>query len=510
MNGILARPWHTELVIYRRRLTSQLRRNLRARVALGIGLPILLALALLSLVHYWRERHLLEEQARLTAAQFGQVIKGGLWHTMLVNDTDMIVVALRNIRERETIERAQIVNLSGAVLADSATGEEAGQIQHVVEPGCMECHRLAPQARPTAAVLSTASGALRVAVPLDNEPECSACHSPEAVHLGILLVDVPLRILWPHVLQNLQVDLAISAAITLLMTAAVYWLVHRLVVRRVETFRRPLAEYAQGNFGVRLPASASADEIGELALAFNRMADQLERHIRAEQERSAVRQRAIVEERERIARELHDGLAQVLGYVNTKATAIRFLLKKGQPEAAEKHLAQLEEAARGLFVDVREAILGLKMTSASDVHLPAMLTEYVHHFSQLCDLPVEVEIAPSIAKLSLAAETELQLLRIVQEALSNVRKHAAASRACVRVTNGGPTLELTVSDDGTGFDSEHARQAGRPHFGLSTMRERAEAIGAEFSLDSQPGAGTQITVRMKTQENALDAHPGRR
>lgn len=492
----------TRLRLRGQRFFQQLRRNLRARVALGIGLPILLALALLSLVHYWRERHLLEDQAQLTAAQFGHVIKSSLRHSMLVNDPDMVFATLNDLGQRDTIQRAQIVNLDGRVLIDSVTND-ASQVQHVVEPGCMECHRRTAGTRPLAVVLTIGADALRVAVPLDNDPDCAVCHATSDVHLGILLVDVPMRILWPHVIQNLQMDLAISAAITLLMTAAVYGLVHRLVVRRVELFRRPLAEYATGNFGTRLPVSASADEIGELALTFNRMADELERHTQAQEERGAVRQRAIVEERDRIARELHDGLAQVLGYVNMKATAVRLLLKRGQTEQAEKHLAQLEEAARGLFVDVREAILGLKMASASDPRLPVLLTEYARHFSQLCDLPVEVQIAPSIAHLVLAPETELQLLRIVQEALSNVRKHAEASAACVCMSNGGPTLELTVSDNGVGFDPENVRhgEAGsRPRFGLSTMRERAEAVGAEFNLHSQPGAGTQVKVRLNITE----------
>lgn len=479
---------------------QNLRRNLRVRVALGIGLPILLALAALSLVHYWRERHLLEDQARLTAAQFGQVIKSSLRHSMLVNDPNMVFTALNDLSQRETIQRAQIVNLDGRVLIDSVTNTP-GQVQHVVEPGCTECHRRAVGTRPAAAVLTANEDALRVAVPLDNDPDCAQCHATSEVHLGILLVDVPLRLLWPHVVQNLQVDLAISGAITLLMTIAVYGLVHQLVVRRVENFRRPLAAYATGNFKVRLPVSANADEIGELAHTFNRMADELERHTRAQEERGAVRQRAIVEERERIARELHDGLAQVLGYVNTKATAIRLLLKRGQTDAAEKQLAQLEEAAKGLFVDVREAILGLKMTSATDPRLPVMLTEYARHFSQLCDLPVEVEIAPSIAHLTLPPETELQLLRIVQEALSNVRKHAAAAHAEVSLCNGGPTLELIVRDNGRGFNPDHARGAGRPHFGLGTMRERAEAIWAEFQLASTIGGGTEVRVRLQVKEN---------
>jgi signal transduction histidine kinase len=122
----------------------------------------------------------------------------------------------------------------------------------------------------------------------------------------------------------------------------------------------------------------------------------------------------------------------------------------------------------------------------------------------LCDLPVEVEICPSLAQLALPAETELQLLRIVQEALSNVRKHASASAVQVRVWNGGPLLEVTVSDDGRGFEFEPVRPGGadgRPHFGLSTMRERAEAIGAEFAVESCPGAGTRVTVRLAVRED---------
>jgi signal transduction histidine kinase len=106
-------------------------------------------------------------------------------------------------------------------------------------------------------------------------------------------------------------------------------------------------------------------------------------------------------------------------------------------------------------------------------------------------------------KLALPAESELQLLRIVQEALSNVRKHSQASSASISVQNGGALVELTVSDNGRGFNPErvrHGEAGGRPHFGLSTMRERADAIGAEFLVESRPGAGTRVTVRLQTQE----------
>ena len=232
---------------------ASLRHNLRARVAFGIGLPLLLALSSVSVIHYWRERNLLQEQARLMAVQFGQIVIGSLRESMLENDPGETRVILTDINSRQTIERTEIVDLDGGVLVDSGP-RQAGELQHVVEPGCNACHRLAPQHRPSAAVITTDTDLLRVAVPINNEPACAACHPGNAVHLGILLIDVPLSILGPHAIQNLQYDLTISAAITLLITASVYWLMHRLVVRRVEAFRRPLAALAGGDFQARLPA----------------------------------------------------------------------------------------------------------------------------------------------------------------------------------------------------------------------------------------------------------------
>jgi signal transduction histidine kinase len=463
-------------------------------VALWVALPMLVALASLSLMHYWRERHLAEDQARLTVIQLGQVMTGSLRHTMLVNDREMLTKMLSDIGAMDTIERVQILDLSGEVKVSSAPAE-IGQVWRMENPGCNECHQFPPEERPRTVLLSSETGSLRIASPIANEPECTTCHAQGTAHLGILLADVTILAMQQHLIQDLRADLSISTAITLLVTVGVYLLVHWLVVRRVEAFRRPLAEYAAGNFASRLPPIADADELDALAGAFNRMADELERHVREERERSELRQRAIVEERERIARELHDGLAQLLGYVNTKAMAVRLMLKRRQMKAADEHLLQLEEAARELFVDVREAILGLRASGQAGIGLAAMLNDYAAQFSRLSNLPIRVEITPEVESLHLAAEAELQLLRIVQEALTNIRKHATATEARVRVQRNNGTLELMVSDNGQGFDPERAA-TDDAHFGLETMRERAEAIGAELELDSQPGAGTCVVVRL--------------
>lgn len=476
------------------------RTSLRARVALGIALPLLLVLSSLSLLHYWREHQLLENQIRLSALQLGEVMIGSLRHAMLVNDSEMLAQILADVGGMENVRQVQIIGLSGQVRANRR-GEELEMIRRPEDLGCTECHQFPVGSLPRILRLSTPAGVLRISTPIANEPDCVGCHVQEGSHLGMLLVDVSLADIEKHLLKDLQADLAISAGSTVLVTLGLYLLIHRLVVQRVEAFRRPLAEFAAGDFTSRLPSpSAPADELDELADAFNQMADELECHVREQEERSELRQRAIVEERERIARELHDGLAQLLGYVNTKAMAVRLMLKNRRMEAAGRHLLQLEEAARELFVDVRQAILGLKTAGQIGGGLTATLKDFAVQFSELSGVPVEVAVTPAVESLPLTAETELQLLRIVQEALTNVRKHASAARAWVSLRSDDNTLELMVGDDGVGFEPQHVRSNHRPHFGLSTMRERAEVIGAEFHLDAEPGAGTRVTVRLAVED----------
>jgi signal transduction histidine kinase len=343
----------------------------------------------------------------------------------------------------------------------------------------------------------TLTDALRISVPIINEPECVGCHAQQDTYLGVLLADVSVVDIEARLQQDLQVDLAISIGITLLVTLSVYLIIHWLVVRRVEAFRRPLAKFAVGDFSARLPLSpAPTDELGELANSFNYMANELKGRARRREERRKSRQRAVAEERVRIARDLHDGMAQLLGYVNTKAMAVRLSLKNQQMEAADENLLQLEEAARELFVDVRAAILDLKMTGEGDANLTATLNDFTTQFSRLSDLPVELTLAESIDDLGLTIEIEQQLLRIVQESLTNVRKHALASKVYVSLQTDGRILEMMIRDDGQGFDPELIWAIDQSHFGLTTMSERAEEIGAEFILESRPGSGTCVIVRL--------------
>lgn len=211
----------------------------------------------------------------------------------------------------------------------------------------------------------------------------------------------------------------------------------------------------------------------------------------------------VLEERERLGHELHDGLAQMLGYVNTQTLAIKKLLASGRREEAHAEVARMEQNARRVYADVRAAILGLR---ASRDGLVESLTSYVEGFSRLADLEVGLAVDDGVRTLVLPASTEIQVVRIVQEALTNVRKHAQARRATVSVTAARGELLITVADSGRGFEPGRPRRTGWPHFGLQTMRERAEAIGGSMELSSSPRKGTTLRVRVPLPHQAAASH----
>lgn len=217
---------------------------------------------------------------------------------------------------------------------------------------------------------------------------------------------------------------------------------------------------------------------------------------------------AVLEERERIAREMHDGLGQVLGYVNTKTMAVARLLETGRLDEAREQVAQLEAAAKEVYADVREGVLSLRTSLGPGHGLLAALREYLAGFEQQSGIPTGLEAPDGDAALRLPLAAELQLLRIIQEALTNVRKHARASHAAVRFAVSDGVLQIVVEDDGQGFDPERVGREGWPRFGLQTMRERAEAISGVFAVESRLGEGTRIrvTIPQAQQEAADGAH----
>lgn len=202
---------------------------------------------------------------------------------------------------------------------------------------------------------------------------------------------------------------------------------------------------------------------------------------------------AVAEERLRLAREMHDGQAQVLAYVNTQAQVVREHLRRGREEQAGAELDQLASAAREVYADVREGILGLRTMVDAEHDLSVALREHLDRWRDQCGISAELALCPLPP---LPPDVELQLLRIVQEALANVRKHARPQTVSVSLRRRDTELIVTIEDDGRGFDPTAIDRRRRPRFGLATMRERAEAIGARLDIDSEPQRGTRVELTL--------------
>jgi signal transduction histidine kinase len=202
---------------------------------------------------------------------------------------------------------------------------------------------------------------------------------------------------------------------------------------------------------------------------------------------------AMLQEREQLARELHDSLGQAFAFVNTQGQTVRRLLSRGDVATADELVGRLVEVAREADVDIRESILGLRETLSERGLFPA-LAHYLKQYEKNYGVHTELIVPDILTDTAFEQQVEVQLLRIVQEALTNVRKHARAGYVRVVFTADAGRARVTVQDDGQGFDPGTGGDGSAEHVGLRVMRERAEGVGGTVRVDSAPGQGTCVTV----------------
>jgi signal transduction histidine kinase len=202
---------------------------------------------------------------------------------------------------------------------------------------------------------------------------------------------------------------------------------------------------------------------------------------------------AVAQERLRIAHEVHDGIAQVLGYVNTKVQAANAYLSQGKSDEAGSQLHELAVAARDAYGDLRESLVNLRTLPSAERSVASVIEEYLDRWKAASGVSTQLTIDPD---LRIPPGIELQLIRIVQEALTNVRKHARATAAKVDIRRRDGNIVASITDDGVGFNTEARTRSDFPRFGLSTMRERAESVGGRLRVLSNPGTGTTVAFEL--------------
>jgi len=200
------------------------------------------------------------------------------------------------------------------------------------------------------------------------------------------------------------------------------------------------------------------------------------------------------QERRRIARELHDQVGQNLTAIGISMSILRTQLPVSCAEPAAARIDDIQKLLEETTAHVRELMLELRPPLLDDYGLAAAVEWYVKEFGARTNLLVEVS-APSGQK-RLDPAREITIFRILQEALTNVVKHAAASRVQVRLETDDRRFRMTVQDDGTGFDPRTGDRAQRPTWGLMNMAELARMAGGEFRIESGAGQGTRVVVEV--------------
>ncbi len=219
---------------------------------------------------------------------------------------------------------------------------------------------------------------------------------------------------------------------------------------------------------------------------------------------------AALKERERIGRDLHDGLGQVMGYVNVQAQAASTLVEAGQIAQAEAMMAQLAQVAQDAHADIRRYILDLRLPAAEAVaqEWQTTLYSYLQVFAQNFGIDVQLSYPASLSPDPFPPAVGKEVFQIVQEALNNVRKHARVRTAQVILIQADDHITVIVADNGVGFEigavnDPETLETREGRFGLKIMSERAETVGASVQINSAPGAGTQVMVHVPLRDGVV-------
>ena len=240
------------------------------------------------------------------------------------------------------------------------------------------------------------------------------------------------------------------------------------------------------------------DEIVIVTTAFNKMTTDLKAITVSKEELRVLSSKILdaqEDERKLVARELHDGIGQAL-------TGIKFCLENGIRKLEDGHpITQVTEVGRAIPLirdaveEVRRISMGLRPSTLDDIGIAETLFWYCHQFEEIYK-PVRIQTSVEVEEGHISDALKTVIFRIVQESLNNVAKHSHADRVLLNLHDEGDRLELTIEDNGVGFEegNQSAESSGNKGFGLASMRERAELSGGRFSIHSHFNGGTRLTA----------------
>jgi PAS domain S-box-containing protein len=232
--------------------------------------------------------------------------------------------------------------------------------------------------------------------------------------------------------------------------------------------------------------------MGRLAMVYEITEKKKEQQRYLEQQREL----AAAQEKERMTRDLHDNLGQILGFINLQAQGIRQELVKAGVDTVSNKLDRLVEVTQAAHDEIRAYIKSARSISPSDSDFLQLLRNDILHFEQRSGIKTELATSLDLTVLDIAPQAQVHLLSIAKEALNNVQKHSEANHVKLSLAYEKEMMLLSIEDNGRGFDPSNKNDVAAKTFGLSIMKERAEEIGAELSIESAPGKGCKVVLKL--------------
>ncbi len=229
------------------------------------------------------------------------------------------------------------------------------------------------------------------------------------------------------------------------------------------------------------------------SLIFHDVTEQRESQARLLEQQRAL---AIMEERERLARDLHDNLGQVFGFINVQAQAIKRELSNTRVNVTSSKLERLIEVTQSAHRQMREYIHNAKDVAAVEKDFVSALKHEVEQIKKHTGLAIKLDIPDDLPLTGLKPGAGNHMLSIIKEVLNNIQKHAGAKMASVSIRPTETEICAVIADDGKGFDMARLEKRPLQGLGLNIMKERAAEIGGQLRIDTAPGKGTQVTLRV--------------
>ncbi len=321
-----------------------------------------------------------------------------------------------------------------------------------------------------------------IALPIWDEPHQQV--------LGVLVAIGEMPTVWSQfgdVLPILGISLLFFAIVAGLAGTVYGFLAARRPVQRLNQLSEASLAWSQGDFSVHVD-DPSGDELGQLAYRLNDMAAHLEQLL------DTHRELIVVEERNRLARDLHDSAKQQAFAAAAQISAARKLIAS-DPDAAAGHIKEAERLTKDLRTELSNLIQQLRPAALESKGLVDAVREYAEDWSRQNGIAAEVHVQ---RQRSLPLEIEQVLFRIVQEALANVARHSQANQVEIRLVYSKQDITCAINDDGLGFNPDEIRSG----FGLRSMGERTETLGGTLSIESSPGEGTTVSLSIPITEPA--------